>query len=66
MPTHTHMCLKQIVSSQAENKKSCVVFGQHLDGQLEFLEIEIIGVTGRDAFFQREISFSRQEDREEL
>ncbi len=43
MPTHTHMCSKQIVSSDAENKKSCEVFGQHLD-------VEIIGVTGGDAF----------------
>ncbi len=65
-PTHTHMCSKQIVSSDAENKESCVVFGQHLDGQLEYLDVEIIGVTGRDAFFQREISFSSQKDREEL
>lgn len=52
------------MSSQAE--KSCVVFREHLDGQLEFLDVEIIGVKGRDAFFQSEISLSRQKDREEL
>lgn len=48
--THTHVCSKQIVSSDAENKKFCEVFGHHLDGRLEYLDVEIIGVTGRYAF----------------
>lgn len=37
-----------------------------MDGQLEFLNVEIMEVTGRDAFFECEISLSRQRDIEEL